>query len=133
MSWAVGFDYSWQRDIGYGVPAMCDDEDCTEVIDRGLDYVCGGEPYGGVSGCGLYFCHEHLYHQPLGGRVWTKQRCSRCCDGERSFRPKPDHIRWILHKLNDASWQQWRDENPEEVERLWNSRVRFGLVMQENA
>ncbi len=44
MSWAVGFDETWQRDIGYGVPAYCDHPGCMAEIDRGLSYVCGGEP-----------------------------------------------------------------------------------------
>ena len=24
MGWQVGYDSKWQRDIGYGVPAICD-------------------------------------------------------------------------------------------------------------
>lgn len=60
MSWAIGFDEKWQRDIGYGVPAYCDHPGCKAEIDRGLPYVCGGEPYGGSNGCGLYFCEKHL-------------------------------------------------------------------------
>lgn len=118
MSWAVGYDFRWHRDIGYGVPAICDDPDCSEPIDRGLAYVCGGEPYGGDEGCGLYFCGEHLYHAPLGAKGYTAQKCVQCCDGERAFTPKPDIERWVRHKLEDDSWQPWRAENPEEVEKL---------------
>jgi hypothetical protein len=55
MGWSIGYDSKWQRDIGYGVPGVCDDPACAEKIDRGLSYVCGGEPYGGDEGCGLYF------------------------------------------------------------------------------
>lgn len=113
MGWSIGFDSTWQRDIGYGVPAMCDHEGCTEKIDRGLAYVCGGDPYGGEEGCGLYFCSQHLFY--TGG---MPQRCERCCDGEAPFEPKPDVRRWMAHKLRDASWQEWRDENPELVEEL---------------
>jgi hypothetical protein len=55
MSWALGFDGNWNRDIGYGVPSYCDHPKCSAKIDRGLAYVCcGQEPYGG-DGCGLYF------------------------------------------------------------------------------
>ena len=36
MSWAVGFDSQWDRDIGYGVPAYCDHPGCGKEIDRGL-------------------------------------------------------------------------------------------------
>jgi hypothetical protein len=54
MGWAVGYDENWKRYIGYGVPAYCDHPKCNKEIDRGLSYVCGGEPYGGNDGCGLY-------------------------------------------------------------------------------
>ncbi len=53
MGWSIGSD--GDRDIGYGVPAECDHPDCTAEIDRGLSYVCGGDPYGGEYGCGLFF------------------------------------------------------------------------------
>ena len=56
MSWSIGFDSNWNRDIGYGVPAYCDNPKCNKEIDRGLSYVCGGEAFGGEKGCGLYFC-----------------------------------------------------------------------------
>ncbi len=105
MGWAVGFDTTWNRDIGYGVPAYCDHPDCSEVIDRGLSYVCGREPYGGSGGCGLYFCSRHQ----LNG--W--QRCERCapCDEEvRPFDAKPDHPDWVHHKATDPSWAEWRAE-----------------------
>jgi hypothetical protein len=29
------------------------------------------------------------------------------------FTPKPDTAEWVRHKLTDASWQRWRDENPD--------------------
>lgn len=53
MSWAIGYDENWKRDVGYGVPAICDHPGCNEKIDRGLAFVCGGEPMGGEKGCGL--------------------------------------------------------------------------------
>lgn len=109
MSWAVGYDEKWKRDIGYGVPAVCDHPDCNAEIDRGLSYVCGGEPYGGEDGCGLYFCSEHLFADGLCGR----------CMGERSpFPAKPDVDAWLKWKLTDESWQAWREENPDEVEAM---------------
>ena len=106
MGWSIGYDGNWQRDIGYGVPAYCDHPKCNAEIDRGLAYVCGGEPYGGDRGCGLYFCNEH-------GAGWL---CPRC----RAYKPpykrlKPDHPRWIAHRLTDESWAEWRAENPEAV------------------
>lgn len=111
MSWAIGFDTNWNRDIGYGVPAYCDQPRCKAVIDRGLAFVCGGEPYGGDKGCGLYFCGEHLSG---GWGPGVVQRCSRCRNGHRRhpFVAKPDHPDWIRHKATDPSWAAWRAEQP---------------------
>lgn len=110
MGWSIGYDSNWGRDIGYGVPAECDHPDCKEEINRGLGYVCGGEPYGGEDGCGLYFCGKH--------ETGRKQRCERCADGAEPFIPKRDVKRWIGWKLTDTSWEQWRNENPDEVKKM---------------
>ncbi|MGL4233196.1 MAG: hypothetical protein ACRDAM_15870 [Casimicrobium sp.] len=110
MGWSIGYDENWQRNIGYGVPAICDHPKCNEEIDRGLSHVCGDEPYGGEVGCGLYFCSKHL----SGLRKW-KSVCARCERYRKPFKPKPDTLEWINHKLTDESWQQWRDENPQIV------------------
>lgn len=109
MSWSIGYDDRWKRDIGYGVPAYCDSPGCTEEIDRGLAYVCGGEPYGGEHGCGLYFCDQH--------HCGENSTCRRCELELPPFIPKHEHPDWIKHKLIDPSWQQWRDENPTPDER----------------
>ena len=107
MGWSVGYDEHWKRDIGYGVPAWCDHPDCNEVIDRGLSYVCGGQPYGGDNGCGLYFCGKHIYCNGT-------PQCERCVtdNGDRSenppFEAKPDHPDWTNHKAIDPSWANWR-------------------------
>jgi hypothetical protein len=108
MGWSVGHDDRWDRDIGYGVPSICDHPDCNEPIDRGLGYVCGGEPYGGKYGCGLFFCGKHLH----------PTMCERCLNGKPPFNPKPDTKEWIEWKLTDPSWELWRDSNQEEVETL---------------
>ena len=63
MGWAHGIDTrraEGDQEIGYGVPAECDEPGCTVRIDRGLDYVCGSNPYGEPHGCGRFFCHDHL-------------------------------------------------------------------------
>jgi hypothetical protein len=105
MRWAVGYDTTWQRDIGYGVPAQCDQPSCTEEIDRGLAWVCCDEqPYGGEDGCGLYFCSDHL--------GWS---CSHVFKDDPAYRPSPDVAEWVEWKLTDESWAQWRAENPEVV------------------
>jgi hypothetical protein len=103
MSWSIGFDENWQRDVGYGVPSICDMPGCDAQIDRGLGYVCGGEPYGGDDGCGLYFCSKH------GGGL------SHCNKTHKNLDAKPDLPCWVLHKLIDESWEQWRKENPDFV------------------
>lgn len=112
MSWSIGFDNRWNRDIGYGVPAYCDFPGCKSEIDRGLAFVCGGEPFGGEKGCGLYFCSKHLL---LNG---SRFLCERCSNGKKSFKPRKEHPDWINHKATDESWQQWRKENPAELKKL---------------
>jgi hypothetical protein len=114
MSWAVGFDSDWGRDIGYGVPATCDHPGCGAEIDRGLSYVCGGQPYGGEHGCGLYFCAAHLRY--AGSRRDHPQLCHHCYrnDGQ-TFTPTPERPEWMRHKLEDESWEAWRQANPEWV------------------
>lgn len=109
MGWSLGYDERWKRDIGYGVPAICDYPGCGKEIHRGLAYVCGGEPWGGDEGCGLFFCDAHMRFGE------ERQVCERCLAGSEPFVPTPDSTEWIQHKLTDPSWQTWRDENPEEV------------------
>jgi len=76
MSWSIGYDSNWKRDIGYGVPATCDFPGCGKSIDRGLSCVCGGEPYGGERGRGLYFCGDHLQFVDRS-RLHASQLCPR--------------------------------------------------------
>lgn len=102
MSWAVGYDDRW---IGYGVPAICDQPDCSTKIDRGMAYRC--------ICCGLFFCTWHLdglnlEDQPAihpGSGV-----CDRCTAGLPPYEPTPDSIEWISHQLHDPSWAAWRAE-----------------------
>ena len=101
MGWSIGYDSQWERDIGYGVPATCDHPGCGAEIDRGLSYVCGGEPYGGDLGCGLYFCGEHLFWPSL---------CERCEKDTEPFEPTPDVKQWIDHKATHPSWEAWRKQ-----------------------
>lgn len=109
MGWGIGYDENWKRDIGYGVPATCDHPGCGNRINRGLAYVCADQQPHGGDGCGLYFCDEHLrfYEQ------WMM--CERCGEGKPPFEPAPDTPEWVQWKLTDESWQQWRDEHPDEV------------------
>lgn len=115
MSWSVGYDNNWKRDVGYGVPCTCDHPGCNKEIHRGLAYVCGGEPYGGEDGCGLFFCSDHLR---VGVEGKDHQVCECCAKGDTPFNPKPDVPEWNRHKLTDETWQRWRDENPDEVAKM---------------
>ncbi len=132
MSWSIGHDSRTNRWIGYGVPAYCDHPGCYRWIDRGLAHVCAKEePRGGELGCGLYFCAEHLvYHEGKDddSSGFMCERCDefhtriakkRCKDFDlKSFTPTPERPDWIKHLLKDESWDDWREENPKEVERL---------------
>jgi hypothetical protein len=110
MGWSIGFDTRTNRDIGYGVPAYCDHPGCMTKIDRGLSYVCGGEPYGGEEGCGLFFCAKHRRFVSDD----NKPLCTRCGQSPEKtpYEPTPDHPQWIKHKLIDASWSAWRAAEP---------------------
>lgn len=76
MGWGSGIVNG--REVGYLVDAECDLGGCTEAIDRGLAYVCGGMHGGGEHGCGGYFCGSHRFYAewPVGG--WL---CQACIDG----------------------------------------------------
>lgn len=60
MGWSLGHENG--RDIGYSVVAECDMDGCTNEIDRGLAYRCGGTAnlVEGEPGCGAYCCYDHL-------------------------------------------------------------------------
>ena len=103
MGWSIGYDDNWQRDVGYGVPSICDHPDCNEEIDRGLSYVCGNDIKGGEHGCGLYFCGKH--------KSGEHNTCERCHAELEPFEPKSDTEEWRHHKLTDPSWKQWRELN----------------------
>lgn len=109
MSWSIGYDSDWDRDIGYGVPCLCDHPKCNKKIHRGLSYVCGAEPYGGENGCGLFFCDEH--------QIADHQLCERCSKNKKPFKPKEDIKEWILWKLKDENWSDWRKENQDFVKK----------------
>ncbi|MBF4570840.1 hypothetical protein ITJ57_18885 [Plantibacter sp. VKM Ac-2880] len=118
MGNAVYEERSNDRWAGYGVPAVCDLDGCTTGIDRGLGYKCEAghadedawlelpedqrDPEFEDSGCGLFFCTEHLYRAKLHADATAK----------------PDTAEWNAHMLTDESWRQWREENPARVEAL---------------
>lgn len=112
MGWSLGVDSTWDRDIGYGVPAYCDHPDCNEEIDRGLYYVCHSQQAYGGDGCGLYFCDNHNFY-PEDDEIEGP-----CSHFDAGIEAKPDHPLWIWFKLNDKNWAEWRAENPKKVEAM---------------
>jgi hypothetical protein len=61
-------------EAGYAVETVCEEEGCTEQIDRGLAHLCGAVPGGDEYGCGGYYCGQHLY----GGVGPAQGLCQRC-------------------------------------------------------
>ena len=100
------------RWAGYGVPAICEHPDCDKEIDRGFAYACGGKPFSEI-GCDMYFCEDHLFFNEDG-----IQLCKRCLEEKESFPYKPETKEWINYLLTDDSWEEWRKDNPEEVNSL---------------
>lgn len=113
MGWSIGYDSRWKRDIGYGVPCVCDHPGCGKDIDRGLSYVCGGQPFGGEHGCGLFFCSEHKRF--AGVKRDNALLCARCYRGRTPYPATKDTLEWMAWKLADESWEEWRKKNPSEV------------------
>ena len=68
------------REVGYCVDSTCEHPGCTEKIDRGLAFVCGGMHEGGEHGCGHYFCQKHL-GLAIGAddQYIAGQLCDKCC------------------------------------------------------
>jgi hypothetical protein len=122
MSWALGGPDAHGRWIGYGVPATCDHPGCGKDIDRGLAYACGGGVMEHVPNCGLFFCTPHLGYFKEDDGDGGAFVCERCANGDESFDPTPDTPEWINHLLTDESWQQWRDENSQQVEQMRGTR-----------
>lgn len=99
------------RWAGYGVPAICDHNECNTAIDRGMAYRCEDhghfedpevdpeEEWISVEGCNLHFCEAHRY----------------VTENHSGVVPKPDTWEWDAHLLTDASWKEWRDGNPARV------------------
>lgn len=116
---------------GYGVPTICEHPDCNEEIDRGVSYACGDEPFSEI-GCDRYFCSKHLVwytHNESTGKKCKHKRdcdcrnvdvCERCANNKSPFPYKPEHKDWVHHLLTDESWQEWRNENKEEVKEMQN-------------
>ena len=106
--WAIGYDEHWNRDIGFDVTANCDHPDCKNTIDRGINHVCGSEPYGGDTGCGLYFCADHLETRTVSDEEGPTALCAQCASGKEPFEPTPDSKEWVEYKQTSHYWAGWR-------------------------
>lgn len=116
MSWSIGYDSNWKRDIGYAVPSICDHPGCNEVIDRGLGCVCGAESYGGDRGCGLFFCESH--HKSAGIQLCDRCEPSAPSRRKKPYCAKPDLPMWTYFKMIAPSWEKWREDNGFTPEKL---------------
>lgn len=83
MGWADCGTDSKGRPIGYAHAATCDEPGCEAVLDRGLEYACGGmhgplDLRGNATCCEGYFCAAH--------RAVGNDGVSRCakCDAEHA-------------------------------------------------
>ena len=108
MYWAIGYDENWNRDIGFDVPGTCDHPGCSAAINRGMDHVCGGEPYGGDSNCGLYFCKDHLEMKVVAAGEEPVPVCAQCSSGKEPFEPTTDTEEWLTYKQTSNYWAGWR-------------------------
>lgn len=63
-------------DVGYAVRDTCNLKGCGRSINRGLGHLCGRTHGDNETGCGRYFCHDHLSKQP-GDQPWL---CPNCAD-----------------------------------------------------
>ena len=102
---------------GYGVPTICEQPNCTEEIDRGISYACGGEPFS-EWGCDRYFCSKHLFYHNFRNSDGGNLYCYRCVKYKNPFPYKPERKEWVQFLLKDKSWANWREENQLEVKKL---------------
>ncbi len=58
------------------------------------------------------------YGQDFSRYKGLPKLCKRCSDRKKPFEPKDDIKEWVEFKLTDQSWEEWRKENVEEVNRL---------------
>lgn len=128
----MGYQVYWEggRWCGYGVPAYCDFPGCDQEIDRGVSYKCEREwgyryfdsdtgeelfedeiydptrdvieqEYQYYTDCGGFFCGTHESHS----------------DHDMFMEHPPEHPVWLRHILTNATWREWRRENPSLVKR----------------
>lgn len=88
MGWSYGV-LPDGREVGYGVHAVCEHPGCAKHIDRGLAHLCGAmHGQDDDTGCGHYFCGEHLLvGAGVGNSIcepcyerWCRDNPEICCD-----------------------------------------------------
>ena len=101
MSWAHCGTDSQGREIGYAIRATCDHLNCSQEIDRGLSYVCGGMHGEDEVSCERYFCERHQRnHRFVCGYGHETLVCGECartllesgewvCDLDGQIVPRP--------------------------------------------
>lgn len=127
------------REQGYAVPAVCDHPDCTNLIDRGMGYVCLGDQEHTQS-CGGFYCSDHQElafvitedefegldddeSQELAESYGLDEKPEFDEDGychvcqHKPIENKESRV-WLEHIMKDESWQKWRDQEPARVERI---------------
>lgn len=111
-------------DMGNDVPAICQHPECDTVVHRGIVHICGMDPAGAGTGCGLHFCGFHL--------AGPEQTCERCAAGEPPYEPKPapDFPEW---RMTGQGWEEWRKNNPGLVHRTYGAQMAARAKAQEVA
>ncbi len=94
----MGYGVYWTngRWQGYGIPAYCDYPGCKEEIDRGMGYAHDKEEMPSSVFC----CKKHQEEKLNSFEVEEKE-----------------HPEWLNHILTDESWEKWRNEAPEMIEK----------------
>lgn len=95
----MGYSVYWNngRWQGYGVPAYCDYPGCKEKIDRGMGYTHNDDKEDN----NIFCCQKHQDISIDSFEVDTDR----------------EHPEWLNHILTDHSWKQWREDEPEIVEK----------------
>lgn len=106
MGWAIGEQKHLGsiRFIGYSVDAYCDQEGCSNLINRGVDYQCDD--------CKAFFCYTCLSKHGAKdldiGEEWDEEFGSSELGCTHNVVEKPEHPIFLEHVLMDESWEMWR-------------------------
>lgn len=126
MGWNYAIDSSrseGDQEIGYSILAKCDLDGCEIPIDRGLAYVCGGDPYGGEYGCGKFFCLPHLgwysYWEEDAEEHLSPQMCPAC------------GAAWEKNGLTEEQYYDLQDTLLSQCRQFREACIKFGKLIAE--